>query len=265
MTAAVERPRLRWWREVLYVIAFYGVYSVVRNLQGSASVSEETALGHALDIIRWERALGLYFEERLQDAFLDWSWFISAWNVFYGTLHFIATAGVLVWLFRRHPARYPLWRNMLAAMTALALIGYAAYPLMPPRLLPAAHGYVDTLRDFTALWSFDSGAVDKVSNQYAAMPSLHFGWSAWCALAAASVARSWWARLAVALYPIATLFAIIVTANHFWLDAAGGALVLGLGFLVAFAFQRLVVGREVGSRDAGLAVERGRVGEVPPD
>ena len=226
--------RLRWWREVLYVLAFYWVYSVIRN-QGVATESAGRAFGHARDVIRLERLVGLYFEESVQDAFLPHDWFIRFWNIFYGSAHFLVTAGVLVWLFRRMPARYHRWRNTLAATTGLALFGYAFYPLMPPRLLPDAYGYVDTLATVGGLWSFDSGTVAKLSNQYAAMPSLHFGWSTWCALVLLPAMRRPWARVLVVAYPFLTLFAIVVTANHYWLDAAGGAVVLGAGAAVARA------------------------------
>ncbi len=220
---------------MLYIAAFYAVYSAIRNTQGSATVSAARAFAHARGVIRVERAFGLFFEERVQDAFLGWRWFIQFWNLFYGTFHFVVTIAALVLLFRRFPARYPRWRNTLAATTALALIGFATYPLMPPRLLPGSFGFVDTLRIYGGLWSFESGPVAQVSNQYAAMPSLHFAWSTWSALVLYPMLRSRWTRAVVVLYPAATLFAIVVTANHFWLDAAGGALVLGVGSAAGFA------------------------------
>ncbi len=232
--AAQARRGLRWWKEVGLVLAFYAIYSVVRNTQGSAVVSEARALHNALRVIRWEKALGLYHEEAIQQHFLAWDGFIEFWNLFYGTFHFFVTIFALVWLFRRFPARYRRWRNTLAATTALALIGFATYPLMPPRLLPASHGFVDTLRVYGSLWSFDSGAMSKLSNQYAAMPSLHFAWSTWCTLVLVPALKSWWAKALVIVYPACTLFAIVVTANHYWLDAAGGLLVLGVGAVIGF-------------------------------
>ncbi|MDQ3897318.1 MAG: phosphatase PAP2 family protein [Actinomycetota bacterium] len=231
-----RRPAgLRWWKEVLYIAAFYGVYSAIRNTQGSATVSAAHAFAHARNVIHVERGLGLFFEERVQEAFLGWRPFIQFWNLFYGTFHFVVTIVALVLLFRRFPARYPRWRNTLAATTGLALIGFATYPLMPPRLLPASYGFVDTLRVYGGLWSFESGPVAQVSNQYAAMPSLHFAWSAWSAFVLYPMLVRPWARVAVLLYPAATLFAIVVTANHYWLDAAGGALILGVGSTAGFA------------------------------
>jgi len=233
-------PRLRWWREVLYILAFYGLYSVIRNTQGSASVSEAHAFANARSVIRVEKALGIYHERAVQHAFLGWRAFIDFWNVFYGTFHFVVTVLALILLFRRFPARYARWRNTLAATTALALVGFASYPLMPPRLLPASYGFVDTLRVYSRLWSFDSGPVARLSNQYAAMPSLHFAWSMWSALVLFPILRRTWSKAAIALYPLATLFAIVVTANHYVLDAAGGALALWVGAAAGFALAALV-------------------------
>jgi hypothetical protein len=227
--------RLRWWREVLYAAVFYGVYSVIRNTQGSAMVSAAHAMGNALEIIRLERWLHLYHERAIQEAFLDDVGFIEFWNLFYGTFHFVVTVFALVLLFRKFPQRYPRWRNALAITTGLALIGFATYPLMPPRLLPSSYGYVDTLKTYGSLWSFDSGAVHKISNQYAAMPSLHFAWSMWCTLVLVPALKSMWAKALAILYPIGTLFAIVVTANHFILDAVAGAAVLGVGMVAGFA------------------------------
>jgi len=240
--SAREANRLRWWKEILYIAAFYGVYSLVRNTQGSASVSAAHALANALQVIRAEKALGVFREESVQDAFLGHRLFIQFWNLYYGTFHFVVTVVALILLFRRFPARYPRWRNTLAATTALALIGFAAYPLMPPRLLPSVYGFVDTLRVYGGLWTFDSGPVARVSNQYAAMPSLHFAWSMWSALVLFPMVRRGWSRALVALYPVATLFAIVVTANHYVLDAAGGGLVLALGAMVGFALASAAAG-----------------------
>jgi hypothetical protein len=252
--------RLRYWREVLYIIAFYVLYSAVRNTFGSAGgVGREavaTAFGHAKDIIRIQDDLRLWFEPELQRWYLDLPGRggIRFWNIYYGTAHFIVTIAALALMFWRQPDRYPAWRNTLAAMTALAIIGYASFSLMPPRLLGdtsvygACHeqqvedchgfGIVDTLAEFGGLWSFDKGAVAKVSNQYAAMPSMHTGWSTWCALVLIPMLRRRWTKVLIALYPAATVFCIMVTGNHYWLDAAGGLLALGGGWLIGSNLAR---------------------------
>jgi len=246
--------RLHWWREVLFVLAFYGVYSLVRNTQGSATVSSGRALSNALRVIRLEKALGLWHELGVQRAFVRWETFIEFWNLFYGTFHFGVTIVALVVLFRRFPDRYPRWRNTLAATTGLALVGFATYPLMPPRLLPASYHFVDTLRTYGSLWSFDSGPMSRVSNQYAAMPSLHFAWSVWSALVLVPTLRRPWARTVVALYPLATLFAIVVTANHYVLDAVGGAFVLSLGAVAGFTLAGVTGRRTAAGHPADSAV-----------
>ena len=242
---APAKPRpagLRWWKEVLYILIFYAVYSAIRNTQGSATVSAHHALDNALDLIRVERAVGLFQEHAIQHTFLALGRvFIEFWNLFYGTFHFIVTAVALIYVFRRFPERYARWRNTLACTTALALIGFALYPLMPPRLLAdhgVHYGFVDTLERFGSLWSFDSGTMQKISNQYAAMPSLHFAWSLWSTLVVFPVLRHRWSKALIAAYPAATVFAIVITANHYILDAAAGAACLAIAYALAGVVTR---------------------------
>ena len=235
------RTRLRWWKELLLILVFYGLYTAVRNTQGSERVGVVHACTNARRILSTEGFLHIRWEQAIQDAFIDHRWFIWFWNNFYGSAHFIVTIGALVWLFRRAPARYSRWRTTLALTTALALIGFTFFPLAPPRLVPsqcdfgASYHFVDTLKTIGGLWSFDSGAMQKVSNQYAAMPSLHFGWSLWCGIVLSQLARRRFTKTLAIVYPAATLFTIVVTANHFILDAAGGAAVLAVGYVVARA------------------------------
>ncbi len=205
--------------------------------------AEAEAFRNAKQVIAAQRLVGIYHEETVQDLFLSWRPFISFWNVYYGTAHFIVTAGALVYCFRNLPERYPLWRNTLACTTGLALVGFALYPLMPPRLLPPEYGFVDTLRVVGGLWSFESAPMAKVSNQYAAMPSLHMAWAVWSVLVLIPVVRRPWARWVLVAYPFLTLFAVVVTANHFFLDAVGAAIVLALGFVMARPLTRRIAAR----------------------
>jgi hypothetical protein len=235
-------PQLRWWREAIYVLAFYMIYSWVRNQFGSAgtfSASASKALDNAELVMDIERAMGLFVEEAVQKAFLGADWFLRFWNIFYGTLHFVVTGGVMVFLYRKFPARYQRYRSILACTTGLALIGFALFPLMPPRLLSAGGPwganltnveFVDTLAKVGGTWSFDSGAMNRISNQWAAMPSLHIGWASWCTMALFPLLRSRRGQATMVVYPFLTLFAVVVTANHYWIDAVGGLIVLGGGF-----------------------------------
>ena len=237
-------PVLRWWKEAIYIAVFYGIYTIIRDTQGSHAVSSARALANAKQVVSSERALGIFHEQAIQHAFLSQHLFLRFWGAFYGSAHFVVTVGALIWLFRGMLERYPLWRNTLAITTALALIGFAAYPLMPPRLLPGGYHFVDTLKTVGGLWSFDSGAMQKVSNQYAAMPSLHFAWSSWCAFVLWPALRRKWSRALALAYPFATLFAIVVTANHFFLDAAGGAVALAMGLVVSLEVTRRFAKRQ---------------------
>jgi hypothetical protein len=226
------RP-LRWWRELVITVGLYVIYTMARNAsEGSTAL----ALEHAREIMRWQAMVGLNFEETLQDWALHFKPLVVVLNYVYGSLHFLVTGGVVVFLFRRHAGVYRRWRNTLAATTGLALVGFITWPLMPPRLLPASYGFVDTLARYPTLWSFDSGALQDISNQYAAMPSLHFAWALFCACALRPRLRHPLARVAATAYPPVTLAAIVLTGNHFILDAVGGAAVLGIGYLLARHF-----------------------------
>jgi hypothetical protein len=227
--------RLSWWREVLITLVLYQVYSAIRNVSEG---TKEVAFRHARQLMEWQSALGINHEETLQSWALNSRPLIIFMNYIYGSLHFIVTAGAVIFLYRKFPGDYPRWRNTLALTTILALIGFIFWPLMPPRLLPAHYGFVDTLAKYPTFWSFDSGAINEISNQYAAMPSLHFGWSLFCASALAPRLRRRPARIAAALYPLLTLAAIVLTGNHFVLDAAGGAVVFLAGYGLARRFTR---------------------------
>jgi hypothetical protein len=234
--------RLYWWGELIAVAAFYGIYSFVRNLHHG---NEAEAFQHAREIIDVQKALGINHEQAIQAWALGSRAFIIACNYFYGSLHFIVTAGVMIYLYRRWTNDYPLWRNTLGIATALALIGFAFFPLLPPRLMPVSYGFVDTLAKDPAFWSFNSGAVSKISNQFAAMPSVHCAWALWCACALVPRVKHVWAKVLAAIYPVLTVTVIVVTANHYVLDAVGGFFVFGVGYVLARLFTRAGRGRAV--------------------
>ncbi len=244
---ANSRTRPRWYLELAVIGAFYGIYSWVRNQFGSAAVEPGEAQANAELVIDWERSIGLYFERDLQDLFIGWVSFIQFWNLFYGLFHFAVTAFTLIWLYWRFPRHYPFWRTTGLLTTGSALVGFALFPLMPPRLLSVGGryggdlpetGYVDTVHELGGLWSFTEGAAETLSNQYAAMPSLHFAWAMWCFLALRKHLVHPVAKWAIAAYPWLTLFAIVVTANHYWIDAVGGLGALGLGWMGARGFHK---------------------------
>ena len=220
---------LYWWVEVLAILGFYVVYSAIRNIHGG-SAPPPHAFDHAHQIMSLEHHLGLFHEETIQRWALHWRPLILGANYYYGSLHFIVTIGAGIFLYRNWSDDYPRYRNMLAIMTALALIGFTFYPLAPPRMLP---GFVDTLLKDPAFWSFDSGGAQKVSNQFAAMPSVHIFWAGWCALVLGPRLKNKTAAALAWAYPIVTVFVIVITANHYFLDAVGGVGILAAGWFIS--------------------------------
>jgi hypothetical protein len=233
--SGTTRPvqRSHWWREVLLVATFYGLYTLVRDLRGDRPVSVFQATTNARRIINLERHLGWFHEADIQHWFLRYRELIRLADDYYGTIHFVAVVAVLLLLFFRFPERYRLWRNTLAFTTGLALVGFSFFPLLPPRLLPPGYHFVDTLKVVGGLWNFSSGPVNDVSNQYAAMPSLHTSWSVWCVMALIPLIRPVWAKVLLVLYPMVTIFCIVVTANHYFADVVAGLLLLGVSYVLA--------------------------------
>ncbi|UIX35166.1 phosphatase PAP2 family protein [Streptomyces sp. GQFP] len=224
---APRRPRL--WFEILLIAVSYWTYSLIRN---AVPEQKAEALRNADWIWKTEHSLGIAFEESVNHAINSVTWLIVGMNYYYATLHFVVTLGVLVWLYRSHPGRYAATRLTLFATTVVALVGYYLYPLAPPRLMNGGD-FVDTVMIHHTWGSMASGDLKHMSNQYAAMPSMHIGWSTWAGLTIFALATVPWVRVLGLLYPMATLLVIVATANHFWLDAVGGLMCLSFGFLVA--------------------------------
>jgi hypothetical protein len=215
----------------------YLAYSLVRSaLGGSADLAED----NAERIISLERALGILHERSIQ-RFLDDPSVIRPLNTFYSLAHFSVTLGVLLWLFLRRRG-YSLRRNAIMATTAIALVGYALFPLMPPRLYPR-DGIIDSLAVFGAPWTYQRESAGAISNQFAAMPSLHVAWAMWCTWAVWQEVRRPWVRAVAIAYSTIAIVAVIATGNHFVLDIAGAALVLAAGVAIA----RWLAGRSEGS------------------
>jgi hypothetical protein len=228
-----------WWVEIIAIGIFYFVYSAVRNAD---AVRTAEAFAHAKQILSWQHTLGIDHELTINQWALHFKPLVVAANYYYGSLHFVVTIGVGIYLFRKWPSDYPFWRNAIGISTLIALIGFRYWPLMPPRLLDtmphANFGFVDTLAKYPTLWTFNSGAMKRISNQYAAMPSVHCAWALWCASALVPRVKHVWAKWLAASYPVLTVAVIVITANHYFLDALGGFAILGIGSAVARVLTR---------------------------
>ena len=242
-----ERRPPVWWQELAFIGVSYVLYSAIRNHLGKplpvrcgAEVLTEfqhLACDRAYDLLHVERVLNIDVELSLNRIAANTQWLAVPANYFYALAHFVVTIGVLVWLYRRHPLQYRPMRTALYVANVIALAGYWLYSLAPPRFMPEV-GYVDTLKLFGTWGSYASGDLARASNQFAAMPSMHIGWALWAGLAIFWLNRRSWLRWLGIAYPVLTLVVIMATANHFILDAVGGAIALGLGF----AAQRALSG-----------------------
>jgi hypothetical protein len=145
-------------------------------------------------------------------------------------LHFLGTAAFLIWLHRTHSERFPLVRNTLIAATGVALSIYLLYPVAPPRL--AGLGFVDTVTH-NAKVNLSSDLLGGLYNPFAAVPSLHFGYALLVGVTVAVLAKGRVARAIGWSYPAVMLLVIVATGNHFFFDAAGGALAIGIGYVAA--------------------------------
>jgi membrane-associated phospholipid phosphatase len=240
-TSARAQRRPRWWLELPLAVAYYFVYAKIRDLHGDATVhSRGVARSHALSVLKVEKWFHIDVEHGVQHLTLRYRDLIIALDVFYGTFHFILTCGVFVWLlFKGAPDRFRHSRTILAIGTGLALVVFALYPTMPPRLMPAGIKTIDTNEVIGGLWSYNHGVIEHISDPYAAMPSLHIVWASWVAYALWSnqpAERRW--RWLFWIYPCFTGFAIIATGVHWTLDLVGGAVVFVVSLLLTKWLER---------------------------
>ncbi|MFI6204852.1 phosphatase PAP2 family protein [Streptomyces sp. NPDC051041] len=232
----LTRPNLLL--ELLLIRVTYAAYSKIRLAAGGGSDSAGRARAeeHGQQILDLERVLHLDIEHAVNHAVVEIGWLRNFFDFYYTSFHFVVPLTVLGVLYWRRPVDYRWARSSLGFATLLALVGFWLYPLAPPRLMPGL-GIIDTVhgpQDFTQP---DYGTLTALTNQYAAMPSLHFGWSLWCGLAVAVIAPKWWMKAAGLLHPLFTVSAIVATGNHWVLDAVGGALVVGAGFGLTYLLQ----------------------------
>jgi hypothetical protein len=218
-------PRL--WREIALIAVFYGAYTLVRLL---IPHDESAAYVHAGQVMRFEHRLGPNVELALNHALLHAPLLAKAANLYYATAHFAVTLAVLVWLYRRRPEAYRWLRTSLLLATAVALVGFWVYPLAPPRFL-GGEGFVDPVTAFHSFGLYSSPQAGSLTNQFAAMPSMHAGWALWCAVALIVGTRRPLVRTMAALYPIITIAVIFSTANHYLLDAVAGVTVMAFALL----------------------------------
>ncbi|UGY95019.1 phosphatase PAP2 family protein [Streptomyces gobiensis] len=227
-----SRPNLML--ELLLIRVGYFVYSYVRSMAPSG---RDLAEGHGQQILNIEKFLSIDIEHWLNQAVAHTGWLNDSMNFYYGAFHFLIPISLLALLYLRRPATYRWARTSLSFATLLGLVGFWLYPLAPPRLMPGLD-YIDTAHGPQNFDDPDFGVLTGISNQYAAMPSLHVGWSLWAGIVIIRLTPNLWLRLLGVLYPLLTTVVVMGTANHYLLDAVGGAAVVAAGFGIAAVWRR---------------------------
>ena len=209
------------------------LYETVR---GVAESNPAAAFDHARSIVSVEQGTHLFFEQGLQNWAMGHRFLIDMANFTYVNSQFVITTGVLTWLYLRHNDRFYFVRNMFMFAMGFALIGYLAFPTAPPRFFPEL-GFIDTLSYYVDV-KHDSGLVTLFFNPYAAVPSMHVAFSLMIGIPAMMVAKWRPVKVLWACYPLWITFVVVVTGNHWMLDAVLGAMTAGLSALGAWQLSK---------------------------
>jgi hypothetical protein len=235
---------------ILFLIYFF-IRGLVVGRAGEAMV-------RGFNVIKLEKDIGLYHELALQSLIIDHYWLIKAVNWIYFWGHMPLIIPFAIWLFVWHRPTYKLMRNAFLASGAIGIVIYWALPTAPPRLIPFA-GFTDTMAVFDKV-GYNAQQTKAFVNEYAAIPSLHFGWSMLLGFAVFWVARNPLLKAFGLVWPVAMFFAVVMTANHFIIDTIAGAIVSFAGLGIAYLMHRY--GDDVW--DGIMQGLRGRGAQAPP-
>jgi hypothetical protein len=208
--------------------AYYGVRLLVRDLGTEP-------LEHAAALLRFESALHLDWEMALQRPFVaHLHVMVRLLNFVYAWGYWLILAGSLGYLYVR---RRDIYRGLRNAMIISGLIGFfifASFPVAPPRL--ATMGVIDTVQLGSSVLE-QVARPSALTNQNAAMPSFHFGWVLLCGVCLSMALKRRPVKILVLALPLVMGLTIIITGNHYVVDAiVGGALCLSA--LAPWALQR---------------------------
>jgi hypothetical protein len=225
-----------WLDALRQLTLFAGAYYAYRIVRGFVDGQAAVAFDHARSLVDLERRLGLFFEPSFQHWALGLPWLIDIANWAYVNTHFLVTTTFLVWLYLARNSAFYFVRNMFVIAMGLALVGYLVYPAAPPRLLPE-WGFTDTVTN--AVGQDQVQTAKLLFNPYAAMPSMHVGFALMLAVPAFKLVSIRAVRALWTIYPAFVTFVVVVTANHFWIDGALGALVAAVSAYGAYRLGRL--------------------------
>jgi hypothetical protein len=224
------------WRDLAFQVGIFVALGAMYALSGPwGRAHAEDAMANAASVYDFESAHGLAWEPGLQAWVLDGHPLLRALGDHtYFLCQFTISNALLLWIYARRAASFPLVRDALIGANIVAFVFSIAYAVAPPRLVPEI-GMVDTMGANDV--NMQSGLVQALNNPYAAMPSLHASYAVVLGIAGVMLTRRWWARALWAIYPVVVFYSIIVTANHFVLDAVVGVLALVVTPLVVLPRQ----------------------------
>lgn len=207
-------------REVGHVLLAFLVYNLGRLLATHGVDRADLNAHRVLDVQGWLR---LPAEASVQSWALGHEWLVELADRYYVSVHFPLTIAVLIWLYRRRRPAYTWAKRGLLVATGAGMVVHILLPVTPPRLLPGL-GMVDTAHA-GGQSIYEAPMLGSLSNQYAAMPSMHVGWAVLIAVVLIATGRSA-VRWLWLLHPLATLFVVVGTANHYWVDGLAGTLLV---------------------------------------
>jgi len=229
---------------LMEIVILAVVYFVYKYSRGGIDAKEITALQHAREIIDLEKAMGIFVELDIQSWFLDNSAMTHFANILYTICYYPAVIIFAIWAYWRYRSKYKFMRTVFVISAIIAFISFALYPTAPPRFFDGREldtttvedlGFVDTIAEH---WHINESSDPNTYNPFAAMPSLHFGWTVMVSAGLFWMTRSRFGIALAVVLPIAMFFGITSTANHFILDAVAGAMVIGIAFwLTALIFR----------------------------
>jgi len=232
-------------RSVIFKIAPFGrEVGIILGLYALWQIAGGVSLGHTGEATKrgqwvWDHERAWHFpsEVALQRPILGHSLFVQICNIYYATMHFGMLLAVLLWLYIRHRDAYRRTRTLIVLTTTACLL-VALVPVAPPRLIHV--GMVDTASSYGQSVYAVTGQLG--ADQYSAMPSVHVAWAFLVAVAVIGATRSQW-RWLILLHTAATLYVVVVTANHFWLDGVVAVALLGISLAIQVVSRRIVMRR----------------------
>ena len=234
---AQRAPRwVAFLRDYAFVLVVVGIYFLAR---GVAPERIDSAVSLTTRLIAIEQSLDVFAEPRIQELSIRSHAVQEVANFIYAYLHFPVLAVVGVWLWWRGRERFLFMRNVMFVSMLIGVIFYYALPAAPPRLM-ALHGYdlgfTDTVFGGNTAVSYAQPSL--IRNDYAAIPSFHFGWIALAAAAIWVNTRSRALRALAVLLSVAMTWAIVASANHLFIDMVLGGAVIAVSWAVASWLRR---------------------------